>query len=65
MIDHGFDLWHLGVAERVAADDGKAPEGRRKEDGSIPIAPAIAELKFIEFGEELQPVVARDDDRRM
>ena len=62
MADHGFDQWHLGVVESISARDAKMPEGGRERDWSIPIASAITEFKFIRFGEELQPVVARDDD---
>jgi hypothetical protein len=62
MVDYGFDLWHLGVVEWIPAYDGQTPEGGCEKDWSVPIASAIAELEFIELGEELQPVVARDND---
>lgn len=65
VIDHGFDLRHLGIAERISADDDKASERGGVENGGVPIASAITELKLVELGEELQPVVAGDDDGRL
>jgi len=61
MINHGFDMWHLGVVERVSAYDGETPERGCEKDRSVPVASTIAELKFIEPGEELQLVVAWDN----
>lgn len=62
MADHGFDLWHLGIAEWISADDSKTPEGGCEKYRGVPIASTITELEFIELEKELQPVVARDDD---
>ena len=56
-------MWHLEVVERISAYDGKTPEGGSEKDWSILTTSVIAELEFVKFEEELQPVMTWDDDR--
>lgn len=61
MIDHGFNFWHPVVVKRISAHDGKRPGGVCEKDRSVRIASTVAELKLIKLGEELRPIVARNN----